>query len=202
MRQGQIFHGFLQCLLESDPNISYSFKLVQLREKQSAENGISRNRPLYSGSGIVGVNQFFPAEISDLIPGNRYAWQVIAHLGKTPIQSSEVWEFKIPKPEEIIQPMPFVRLKTTDDQVYSALNELKFIYTNEGTSTSLDYAIYTSDNKLVKQKLPELALEYGENSFRINLTDYHLEHKEEYILKVRNVNKEIYILKFKYYFKP
>ncbi len=186
----------------SDPNISYAFTLVELREKQSAENGISRNRPLYNLKGIKGINQFFPAELQDLTRGNRYAWQVVAYLGHTPIQSSEVWEFEIIKPEEDVQPMPFVRLKTTDDRIYSALNELKFIYTNEGNATSLDYTIYTIDNKRVKMKLPELPLVFGENTFEMKLADYHLEHKQEYILKVKNANKEVYVLKFRFYYKP
>lgn len=79
----------------TDPNLKYSITLVHLNPDQTAEEGVRRNRPIYQRSGIEGVVLMFPATLEDLIPGEKYGWQVHAELGSNRIASSEIWEFKI-----------------------------------------------------------------------------------------------------------
>lgn len=186
----------------SDPSLTYGYTLVELREKQSGESGIRRNRPIYQQHGIPNINLPFPAELADLIVGKTYAWQVDAILGKTPIQTSEVWEFEIVEEEEEVFPMPYVRLKTTDDQSYNALNELKFVFNQEGISKDLHYTILkiTGEDDL-SLELEPLALKFGENSYKVDLRNLGLTHKDYYILRVTSDKGEKYDLKFRYYFR-
>ncbi|MFT6111454.1 MAG: hypothetical protein ACJAXV_000223 [Bacteroidia bacterium] len=185
----------------TDPEISYRFTLVELRDKQRGEAGIRRNRPIYQTAGLRTINMPFPAELEDLEVGKTYAWQVYAILGKTPVQTSEVWEFTIIEEEEEVFPMPYVRLKRTDEQIYNALNELKFIYNQEGPSKTLKYSILTLSGNKLNVGFSELDQKFGENSFKLDLTDLGLDHKEYYILSVQSDKGEAYNLKFRYYFK-
>lgn len=185
----------------SDPSLTYRYTLVELREKQSAESGIRRNRPIYQQEGIPNINLPFPAELADLIVGKTYAWQVDAILGKTPIQTSEVWEFEIVEEEEEVFPMPYVRLKTTDDQSYNALNELKFVFNQEGISKHLNYTILRITEEDLSLELEPLAVNFGENSYKVDLRPLGLTHKDYYILRVTSDKGEKYDLKFRYYFK-
>ena len=185
----------------ADPNLSYRFTLVELKKKQSGESGIRRNRPIYQIEGLKSINLPFPSELEDLKVGTTYAWQVDAILGKTPIQTSDVWEFEIIKEEEEVFPMPFVRLKLTDDQIYNAVNELKFIYNQEGVSERLHYSINSLDGVPLNLNLEGLELNYGENSLKLDLRTLGLEHKGYYVLNVVSDKGELYSLKFRCYFK-
>lgn len=185
----------------NDPNLNYRFTLVELREKQSPDAGIMRNRPIFQISGLPTISLPYPGELEDLRVGTTYAWQVVALLGKTPVQASEVWEFEIVEKEEEVFPMPFVRLKRTDDQIYNALNELKFIYNQTGNTNILNYKITTITGTPVVISLPSFALNYGENKYTLDLTPLGLEHKQYYILEVLSDKRVIYLLKFRYCYK-
>jgi len=185
----------------TDPGISYRFTLIELREKQRAETGIRRNRPIYQQAGLRTINLPYPAELEDLEVGKQYAWQVEAILGETPVQTSEVWEFEIVEEEQEVFPMPYVRLKRTDDEVYNTFSELNFIYTQEGPSKTLDYSITSLSGTGLGLNLPKLDQNFGENFYKIDLTSLGLEHKEYYVLVVKDDKGKVYRLKFRYYFK-
>ncbi|PCJ64355.1 MAG: hypothetical protein COA58_13455 [Bacteroidetes bacterium] len=185
----------------NDPNLTYQFTLVELRERQSGESAIRRNRPMYRSNGLRQINLIFPPELEDLKIETEYAWQVQAFLGKTVIQTSDVWTFSIPEDEDEVLPMPSVLLKKTDNQIYNAVNELKFIYKQEGISKDLKYTITLLDGTDLQLNLNDLSLKFGENAFVVNLKDLNLEHKQYYILKVTTDKREVYRLKFKYFFR-
>ncbi|PCJ66672.1 MAG: hypothetical protein COA58_04225 [Bacteroidetes bacterium] len=185
----------------TDPNLTYRFTLVELKKNQRGESGIRRNRPLFQMEGLSTMNLPFPGELQDLKVGSSYAWQVDALLGKTPVQTSEVWEFTIVEEEEEVFPMPYVRLKRTDDQIYNTLNELKFIYTQNGVSKKLKYHIKTINGNSLNLDLNPMDLKFGENSFKIDLRPFGLEHKKFYVLEIYSDKGEVYSLKFKYHYK-
>jgi hypothetical protein len=187
----------------SDPSLTYTYVLVELRERQRGEAAIRRNRPLHIQENIKGVMLPFPAELDDLERGKRYAWQVTSVLGSTPIQQSEVWEFEIKKEEEVIIAMPFVRLKTTDTRVYNAVNELKVVYNERANKEQLNYTIQSNSGQRMSSntEIP-VPIQFGENSIRIDLKGLGLEHKDYYVLNVRGSDGLLYQLKFRYYFSP
>lgn len=184
----------------SDPNLTYKFSLVELREKQSGESGIRRNRPIYQVSGLKSLLLPFPPELEDLNVDTKYAWQVEAILGKTPIQKSEVWEFTIIEEETKVQPMPFVRLKKKDSDLYRTLNELKFIYDERNRASQLNFNIISANGEPIDVSSLQLLTKRGENKYTIDLTQFNMEHKESYTLIVRDQNGFSYRLKFIYYF--
>jgi len=185
----------------TDPNLSYTFTLIKLKDKQRGEAGIRRNRPIYTTEGLNVLNLPFPAELEDLETGKKYAWQVKAVLGSTPIQTSEVWEFEIIEEEEKVFPMPFVILKQTDDNIYNALNELKFTFKEEGINKSLNYKIKTLDGQKLKYPPMEVPIEYGNNALTIDLSQFNLVHKDYYLIEVVDFENKRHILKFRYYYK-
>jgi hypothetical protein len=185
----------------TDPGISYRFTLVELREKQRAETGIRRNRPIYQQAGLRAINLPYPPELEDLEVGKQYAWQVEAILGETPVQTSEVWEFEIVEEEQEVFQMPYVRLKLADDQLYKTLNEVKFIYHNYEDQQALYYELYTLSGIKLNVPLPQLEAVQGENPYVIDLRSLGLANGEAYTLKVKSKKGEIYSLNFKYHFK-
>jgi hypothetical protein len=185
----------------TDPNLTYTFTLVELQKNQSGESAIRRNRALYQSKGIQGITLAFPNELQDLKRGSKYAWQVEAVLGKTPIQQSEVWEFEIEIEELEVFPMPYVRLKTTDEQIFNALNNLKFIYREEGKAKPLKYTLYTIEGQQLNLPLPVLNTQFGETKFDIDLTTLGLENKKYYMIMVEGPNQTMYQLKFRYFYK-
>ena len=187
--------------LGTDPNLTYRFTLVELKEKQRGEAGIRRNRPIYRVEGLQTINLPFPAELEDLKVSTKYAWQVEAVLGKTPVQTSEVWEFEIVEEEEKIFPMPYVRLKLSDDQIYKTLNEVKFIYQHDGKSEDLEYQLYSITGESLDIVLPKQTVKHGENMYKIDLREYGLKSAGYYKLRVESKNGTFYELDFKYFFR-
>ena len=184
----------------SDPDLTYRFTLVELKQNQSAENGLRRNRPLYQLAGIPMLTLPFPAELEDLKIGQDYGWRVEAMLGKTVVQTSESWEFEIIEEKRIIQPMPFVRLKKEDSDIYTTLNELKFIYNERNRSSQLNYSILAADGERVDVSGLKLSTKRGENKYKIDLTQFVLKPEKNYTLLVRDQTGFEYTLRFVYYF--
>ena len=186
--------------LGSDPDLTYNFTLVELKQNQSAESGLRRNRPIYKLAGIPMLTLPFPAELEVLKIGQDYGWRVEAMLGKTVVQTSESWEFEIIDEKRIIQPMPFVRLKKEDSDIYTTLNELKFIYNERNRSSQLDYSIVSADGEIVDVSSLILSTKRGENKYKIDLTQFVLQPEKNYTLRVRDQTGFEYTLRFVYYF--
>lgn len=184
----------------ADPNLTYRFTLVELKQKQSPENGLRRNRPIYQIEGLSIISQPFPAELEDLKAGNKYGWKVDAMLGKTIVQTSESWEFEVIEEKRIIQPMPYVRLKKVESDTYTTLNELKFIYNERNRSSKLNYAIVSSKGEHIDVSGLELSTKRGENKYKVDLTQFVLEPEGNYTLIVQDQTGYEYKLRFVYYF--
>ncbi|MBO6517284.1 MAG: hypothetical protein JJ975_12105 [Bacteroidia bacterium] len=185
----------------SDPNISYSITLVELQDGQSPEDGLKRNRALYKQSGVKGTTLVFPAELDDLIEEHRYGWQVEAWLGNTFIAISDAWEFEIGKETEVVQGMPYVRLKKQIDGIYNAVNKLKFIYDEPLKENALNIRFYDHRGKDVTPPDLVFATHFGENKFTLDIRQFDLVPNDQYKMVITAPNGEEYSLKFKYIFQ-
>ncbi|MBI1308193.1 MAG: DUF928 domain-containing protein [Bacteroidetes bacterium] len=187
--------------LGTNPDLTYQFTLVHLNKNQSAMDGIQRNRPLYSQSGIAGTTIGFPQELSDLQQEEHYAWQVKAVLGDGVVAVSEVWEFEIDKESKKLLPMPYVRLSKSDHTIYNAVNELKFIYFEPRKINQLNIHFYDASGKDVTPANVAFATKYGDNRFNLNLATYDFQPDELYTLEVISPTGEKYTLKFRFVFQ-
>lgn len=167
----------------NDPDISYQFTLVHMRDDQSAEDAIRRNRALYSTSGIKGLMLVYPSTLGDLEKGEKYAWQVTAFIGRRQVATSQVWEFKIKKEED---GQVFVRIQTQRDGVHTCKDVLRFIYEEPYTATELQYRILDETGGDVTPSGLQLPLGRGENKLEIRMDDGLFEKGVIYTLVVIN----------------
>ncbi|MBO6516571.1 MAG: hypothetical protein JJ975_08470 [Bacteroidia bacterium] len=185
----------------ANPEISYRIKLVKLTEEQSAEDGIQRNRPIYSGSGLKGTSMAFPPELDDLELEQRYGWQVEAWLGASFVARSESWEFKIVEETEEIQGMPYVRLKKGDASIYHAVNELRFIFDEPLARSKLNIRFIDESGKDVTPDNVLFPTKFGENQFAIDIARLDLLPGRHYTAVITSATGEKFRLRFQYIFE-
>lgn len=182
----------------SDPEINYTFDLVKIKERQSASAALRRNTKLYKVGQLQFVNLPFPNEIANLETGSKYAWQVVAFLGNTKLQESEVWEFEIVE-DQLILSMPFVRLQTADQNSYNALNELKFIYTETSRPGVISFNILDQSGRVLPLQNNKIHVISGENKVTLDLSPFALRNGQKYTIQINASDGTVYPLRFIYY---
>lgn len=185
----------------SDPDIRYKLTLVQLKKDQSAEDGIQRNRAIYRNKRIAGVMLLFPQTLDDLIPGEKYAWQVEAHMNGTFIARSEVWEFEVEN--ELPVNLSYFKLKPRNEGHFAKAidNYLPFTFDERYAlaehQMQLSYRILSSDKKTVISDWDNLPKNVGANFYILDLGEDGLGlEKGTYLLEVQNKKKQKKYLKF------
>lgn len=146
----------------NDPNITYSIVLVKMRNKQTAEDAIRRNRPLYQKDGIKSVNMMFPSQLNDLEEGEHYAWQVSAHIGNINVATSDVWEFEIKENISVKQCIVLDRENNTAVYRYGAKDTLFFIFKNPYEAEDLELLVEKKTQSGGNGKVEELMLRVQE----------------------------------------
>ncbi len=202
-------------------NHSESFKLLQqgeyfrlllteLRTNQQSDAAINANPPQLKLDFLVKHDVLYPYDAPILIPGKKYAWQVQKISNGLIVNKSEAWEFTV-KPEKRVAPTRnFVEmspgLNTTPYNVENG--RVYFLFNNEYSVGTGDMKIYVSDHK-GKETEVKAQLYYDEalgkedrsnislNRFELNLDDLNLK-PGSYILKIRNIKNQEFILNFRY----
>jgi hypothetical protein len=191
----------------------YEFSLVQMEEGQSAQEAIVRNRPLVNTRGLRNTIFQYPPDLMPLEYNQNYAWQVKSWIGNTPLNSSEVWQFRIPKDTvpEVLDTIRFCELrKTLDATVYSykKSDNLYFIFREKYNNTDLNFKIYDARRTVVANEVIRLIdtdkqrdkdagdlKSLGDNKYQIPLNQYYLE-PGFYTLEVYTLSNETWLLKF------
>jgi hypothetical protein len=76
-------------------NVTYSLKITEIFGGQSPEEAISKNTAFFEMKDIRAPMQIYPASGKNFEAGKRYAWQVKAFSGDSPVSESETWVITI-----------------------------------------------------------------------------------------------------------
>lgn len=185
------------------PGDHFKLVLVELKNDQNAESGVSVNLPIYTKDFMNTHQVLYPYDATLLKEGQRYGWQVQKISNGTIIDKTESWEFTLIK-EKIIPDHKYVGLKKKlDASYYLCTNEKIFFKFQESYSGGeLKFRII---NEKMEELKPELKNEKdenwtiknnGANYFELDLSDLNLK-KGFYELHVFDSKEEKYVLKFK-----
>ncbi len=145
--------SFLGGINQNDNRVFYRLILVELKDEQSAEAGITVNQPLLKMDRIKGTQLFYPYDAPELKEGKRYGWQIHKISNNVIVDKSEAFEFIIPLPEVPSQQYYKVKVKP-DGTIYQASGtKLCFEFVESHQSSELIYYVYDSNNKLVNSEV-------------------------------------------------
>jgi Domain of Unknown Function (DUF928) len=185
-------------------NLSYSFKLVEVLQKQQASEAIQQNLPIVFQPGITGNTFNYPTASPKLDTGKTYAWQVVANNNNLRIANSEVWTFKL-KQNGQVNPVaadaPFYKLKLQTGTAYFVCNGvLRYEYINELNDRQAVINIFDISNKSKKQLVKEVTqnLNDGQNLVSIDLKEDGLRKGHIYLVELINSRNEIWNCSFEY----
>ena len=182
------------------PGMSYTLKLVEVKNGQSQSEALLVNTPVIFQANIKGFLLPYPSGSPDLKENTTYAWQVIANdRGRQSV--SEVWEFAIQCTKEDIQTGSFRELKAEDDGGFlSTGSALRFALDNPYIQGPLKYSItdlQSPDRKI--KGLPAIELQKGSNNIFIDLNKVSgIEDGNEYLLTVILPDGKKVTVRFKY----
>ncbi len=106
----------------------YKLILVELKEGQSAEDGININNPIYMKDFLTTHQVQYPMDAPALKPGGKYAWQVQKVTNNMVTNKTEAWEFIMKKPK--IQPeIKYARLSKDLNASFFTVTGSKLFFT-------------------------------------------------------------------------
>jgi hypothetical protein len=76
-------------------SVTYSLKIAEIFGPQSPEEAISKNTPFFEIKDIRAPMLIYPVSGKNFETGKRYAWQVEAFAGSSPVSQSETWVITI-----------------------------------------------------------------------------------------------------------
>ncbi len=169
--------------------LSYRFRLAEIREGQDARSAIQRERPIYAQDQLISPSLVYPMEGKPLELWQPYAWTVDAYYRGLHLGGSEVWRFMIV--EDSLQEARSVSLPYLDinrdegRQEYMAVGKLKLQY------EELDFLQNSLELQVVRSRgtagEPEIwPVIHGLNYKQIDLSDYGFRHKERFELRINS----------------
>lgn len=177
--------------------------LTEIKDKQDIAGAVTFNPALINQGNIPGNSLPYPPNAPALKEGQRYAWQVVAYVGKSIIARSEVWTFthKCSENTTIVGTGSYRELKEMNDgNFYIANRLLSFSLNNPYSDGELSYTITSlaEPSKPIK-RLPPLKIKAGLNKYDIDLSENNVfKNNQEYLLKVQLQNSRMLVLRFIY----
>lgn len=186
-------------------SLSYSFLLVEVKDKQNANDAIQRNALVYREDHLTTPQLHYAASLNALQPGSTYAWQVVATNDSHYADKTEVWTFCVRKESAaaiILDDASYPRLKQgyNSDYYICEGKKIRFSYENSLSEKSLPIKIYdiTGEGRTeVFNKTQQL--ERGTNFIDLPVngsTRFSDEHI--YLLEVIDTRNQSWNLAFKY----
>jgi hypothetical protein len=80
---------------------SYTYSLYQAQNRQTCNEAVLRNPPMYRSTGIGEPTLQYPPELDDLDTGKNYCWKVDGMLSDVQVAQSEVWRLRVRNPDTI-----------------------------------------------------------------------------------------------------
>ena len=181
----------------SSPDMTYTISLYKIRENQSAQDAVSRNRALFKQDGLKDIALLYPTGVDQLEIGKKYAWYAEAWLGKIHVATSEVWQFEIAKEKKKKEPefINYVKVNDNLTTVHSVNDYLRYSYIEEYNGKHIKVSILDV-NKNYRIYNSSKEVKYGENTFSENISDIDLTSGNLYKLFVTNDNNQTFELLF------
>jgi len=153
-------------------DLNYELLLVEVNKKQSPQEAIQKNAPLFHQYGLRDMFLPYPSSATALEAGKTYAWQVIARSGSNYAEKTESWDFVIADGPALtgIKASGFPRLQQGTNALYYIFeNQLQFAYTNmNGDSTaSISFFKGRTQGEAIYRK--SIQINAGENLISENL---------------------------------
>lgn len=187
--------------------LTYDFKLVDVRSRQSPEAALQQQLPLLYKTGILTNNFAYPASAAHLDTGKNYAWQIIAVNNGVPLASSEIWTFRLKRQVEDMPKgddgLPYYKLQQGENSGYFLCSGvLKIVYENRGNDTTASIRVFDITQKIKKEitTTPLVqTLKNGENFISYDLSDNTSPvHKHLYLIELINSKGELWTARFEY----
>jgi hypothetical protein len=182
----------------------YRLVVVELRENQSVEAGITVNQPIIVINHIQGTQLYYPFDAPELMEGVWYGWQVQKIQNNIISYKSEAWKFIIPIE---INENQFYKMKIKNDGADYIVKDgkVRFEFVEQYHDDSMKFYLYNSDNELmdvridigIEQDNAEASIlikQTGANYYEIDLGKYPL--PGSYKLVVLDRKQQRYEMKF------
>jgi hypothetical protein len=182
-------------------HVYYEFKLVEIKEDQTALYAIQTNTPVFFRNGINANVTMMPSSYAALKTGQEYAWQVTAYNNSYSIKS-EAWKFIVGKDSvmEIIESSPYVQLKQDKPDIgIMHQGYIKIAFTNYTKDTTAQFYITPEDAPSKANTLTvDIKIKPGEN-YILKKIDSRFKFDENKTYRVTWINswKENWIVRFK-----
>jgi hypothetical protein len=186
---------------------AYRLIVVELKDDQSPEAGVTVNVPVLKLDPVQGTQVFYPYDAPELKEGKHYGWQVQRLVNGVVVDKSEAWEFIIPVPEEPVYNKYAMLKKKPDGTFYEAQGGKIFFKMDESYySESVRVVVYDENNNIVRKPVKG-DHETGEHSGELNVKSngsnfYELDLGDAckagyYELHAYDAKDQRYILKFR-----
>jgi hypothetical protein len=189
-------------------SLSYDIVVTPVYDKQSPQEAIQRNIPAMT-TATTNNSLAYPSSYTNLAPGKKYAWQVVAKDAANYGGKSEVWTFTVmpDSVQKILSYAPYIKLQKQNPDV-TVLHQgfLKLEYFNTLPDSMITVEVYPIREKQGKQKAMlsfELKVKPGMNFLEKAIRNkMRFNETEVYELKLTNSRKEYWYMRFnpKYYF--
>jgi len=179
----------------------YDFVLVEMLGKQSVQEAVRKNTPIYEVKNLSSSVYLLPSFIA-LEKCKKYAWKVTKAGDKEILKSSEIFSFKTKcssalAPNNNNQSYAVLKKQLDGGYILARNGILKFKFDEpyyQEANTYLDFKIKDKTNNSVPVGINELLI-YGDNRYELNLTQ--LDPDVHYTLEITDSKKKQHYLKFK-----
>lgn len=184
--------------------------LVEVRKNQTADAAVSVNPPIFKSDFVLRHDILYPYDSPKLRAGEKYAWQIQKILHGLIVNKSEAWEFVFKPARQENLTKNFVEispgLNTTPYKVDNG--KIYFVFHNEYSNDPQSMKISIVNNKGLEKQVhatlyydeeikKEDRLKLTSDRFELNLDDLDLK-SGTYILKIRDIKNQEFILNFQY----
>lgn len=185
-------------------NITYTIKLVEVKEGLTPEESINTNLPVYENQNLSTTSHIYPISARILEHSRQYAWMVTAYINSKLAAYSPVYSFYLlldkttpPKPQS--DPFYIELTPYSTPQTIELHNDYLYIsyILRENKSGKLNYKIINSKTRkeLINEELQPLIIGQGKNLYQIDISRLPDKTLYELIIKATD-NTDIRTLYF------
>jgi hypothetical protein len=185
-------------------NLKYQLIVAEVLPGQSSGKAIQQNMPVYNANnGNIPFNNY-PASNKSLDTGRLYAWRIVVKNENDFITQSDVWTFRIRKPQVQISQQDgnaYVKLEKGPEVGYvQCKGSLRFAYNNDAGDTVLPYTLTDAgEGRGNIVKTDSVSVQRGQNFIELDfLNKGNLSTGKVYLLQIINSRKETWGIKFTY----
>ncbi|MBN8702776.1 MAG: hypothetical protein J0M08_06910 [Bacteroidetes bacterium] len=183
---------------------SYRMILVELKNDQTAEEGIVTNPTYFLKNNLLSHQVVYPIDANKLEADKRYGWQVQKIANDIVINKSEAWEFTLASKNKKFTPKYATLNKKLSSGFYTAYdNKVYFRFVENYSSNIAKAIIYDEKRAVIRPKLkseatssqPIAIKNNGTNLFEIDLNSLNIQ-SGFHTLEIKNEKGELFLLKF------